>query len=118
MGWVVNATPRPLYPRERPVIHCIGRWVGLTAGLAGAENLSPTGIRSLEGPTRSESLYRLRYPDSRNAAVPPKYKCRRANLHGWGTCLNGGSGDYTLNVPSGNRWDDIHLFVVHVTRLQ
>jgi hypothetical protein len=23
-GWVVNVTPRPLYPRERPGIHCIG----------------------------------------------------------------------------------------------
>jgi hypothetical protein len=22
--WVVNATPRPLYPRERPGTHCIG----------------------------------------------------------------------------------------------
>jgi len=33
MGWVVNATFRPLYPRERPVTHCIGDWVGLEAGL-------------------------------------------------------------------------------------
>jgi len=24
MGWVFNATPRPLYPRERPGTHCIG----------------------------------------------------------------------------------------------
>ena len=22
-GWVINATPRPLYPRERPGTHCI-----------------------------------------------------------------------------------------------
>jgi len=27
-GWVVNATPRPLYPRERPSTHCVGGWVG------------------------------------------------------------------------------------------
>ena len=33
VGWVVNATPRPLYPRERPGTHCIGGWVGLRAGL-------------------------------------------------------------------------------------
>jgi hypothetical protein len=33
MGWVVNATPRPLYPRERPGIHCIEDWVGPRAGL-------------------------------------------------------------------------------------
>jgi len=28
-----------------------------------AENLAPTGIRSPDGLVRSESLYRLRYPD-------------------------------------------------------
>ena len=33
MGWVVNATPRPLYPREWPGTHCIGSWVGPRAGL-------------------------------------------------------------------------------------
>ena len=27
MGWVVNATPRPLYPRERRGTHCIRGWV-------------------------------------------------------------------------------------------
>ena len=34
---VVNATPRPLYPREgNPVTnHCIGGWVGRRAGLDG-----------------------------------------------------------------------------------
>jgi len=45
MAWVGNATPRPLYPLEKPGTHCTGGWVGL---LAGAENLGPppTGIRS------------------------------------------------------------------------
>jgi hypothetical protein len=28
MGWVVNATPRPLYPQERPGTHFIRGWVG------------------------------------------------------------------------------------------
>jgi len=35
MGWVVNATSRPLYPRERPGTHCIGGLVGPRAGLDG-----------------------------------------------------------------------------------
>ena len=35
MGWAVNATPRPLYPRERPDTHCIGGWVGPRDGLDG-----------------------------------------------------------------------------------
>ena len=50
MGWVVNATPRPLYPRERPGTHCIGGWVGFSAGLDGAENFAPTGIRTPDRP--------------------------------------------------------------------
>jgi len=33
MGWVFNATPRPLYPQERTGNHCIGGWVGPRAGL-------------------------------------------------------------------------------------
>jgi len=33
MGWVVNATPRPLYPRERRGTHCIGDWVDPSAAL-------------------------------------------------------------------------------------
>ena len=33
MGWVINATPRSLYPREKPGTHCIGGWEGLSAGM-------------------------------------------------------------------------------------
>ena len=32
-GWMVKATPRLLYPRVCPGNHCIGRLVGLSAGL-------------------------------------------------------------------------------------
>jgi len=41
MGWVVNATPRPLYPRERPGTHCIRGWVGPRAGLDGCGKSPP-----------------------------------------------------------------------------
>jgi hypothetical protein len=34
-GCVVNVTPRPIYPRERPGTHCIGGCVGPRAGLGG-----------------------------------------------------------------------------------
>ena len=59
MGLVVNATPRPLDPRERRGTHCIGGWVGPRAGL---ENFAPLGIRSPDRSARSESQYRLNYP--------------------------------------------------------
>ena len=35
----------------------------------GAQNLAPTGIRSPDLPSRSESLYRLRHPDFSNNAI-------------------------------------------------
>jgi hypothetical protein len=41
-GWVVNATPRPLYPRERSGTHCTGGWVVLGAVWTGAENFAST----------------------------------------------------------------------------
>jgi len=63
MGWGVNATPRPLYPRERPGTLCIGGWVAPGPVWTGAENLAPTGIPPTDRPARSESLYRLSYPD-------------------------------------------------------
>jgi hypothetical protein len=41
MGWVVNVTPRPLYPRERPGTLSIGGWVGLIPGLDGCGKSRP-----------------------------------------------------------------------------
>ena len=38
---VINATPRPLYPRERNGSHCIGGWVGPSAGLDGCGKSRP-----------------------------------------------------------------------------
>jgi hypothetical protein len=60
---VVNATPRPLYARERdpaPVVQEAGRSPGPV--WTRAENLAPTGIRSAGCPALSELLYLLLYP--------------------------------------------------------
>jgi hypothetical protein len=46
-GWVVSTTPRPLYPREWPGIHCTGDWVGPRAGLDVCKITHPTGISLL-----------------------------------------------------------------------
>jgi hypothetical protein len=62
MGWVVTATPLPLFPRETPgIIVYEDGWIPGPVW-TGAENLAPTGIRSPDRPARSESLYRLSYP--------------------------------------------------------
>ena len=55
MGWVVNATPRPLYPRERERdgTNCLGGWVGSSASLEGCGKSRPTGIRSSYRPASS-----------------------------------------------------------------
>jgi hypothetical protein len=77
MGWVVNATPRPFYPRERepvPIVQEAG-WASEPVW-TGAENLASTGTRSPDRPARSESLYRLSYPGSLNSRNKT-YKCTR-----------------------------------------
>ena len=61
-GWGVSVTPRPFFiPGKDPVP--IVQEAGWAPGpvWTGAEDLAPTGIRSLERPARSQSLYRLRY---------------------------------------------------------
>ena len=62
MGWVANATPRPLYPPGK-IPYPLYRRLGGPPGpvWTGAENLAPTGIRSPDRPSHSESQYRLRY---------------------------------------------------------
>ena len=59
-GWL-NHAPVAL-PARITGIRCTGGWVGSRAGLDGAENLAPTGIRSPDRPACSELLYRLSYP--------------------------------------------------------
>jgi phosphatidate phosphatase APP1 len=61
-GWVANATPRPLYPRERDLVVSVEEarlapWPVWT----GSEYLTPAGIRSSDRPARSKSLYQLPY---------------------------------------------------------
>ena len=62
MGWVVNATFRPLYPRERFGTDCIEAGWAPGPVRTGAENLAPTEIRSPDRLARSALLYRLSYP--------------------------------------------------------
>ena len=66
-GWGVSVTPRPLFTPVKdpvPVVQEAGWAPGRV--WTGAENLAPTGIRSLDRPARSQSLYRLRYPAHSN----------------------------------------------------
>ena len=54
-GWVVNATLRPLYPRERPGTHCIGGWMGLRARLDEC-GISRPHWDSIPGPTSPQKF--------------------------------------------------------------
>jgi hypothetical protein len=63
MGWVVNATPRPVYPWKRDPVHVVlEAWWAAGPVRTATENLAPTGIRTPDRPARSESPCRLRYP--------------------------------------------------------
>jgi hypothetical protein len=54
--------PATLPPGKRHGTHCTGGWVGPRAGLDGCGKPRLTGIRSMDRPARSESLYRLSFP--------------------------------------------------------
>ena len=41
MEWVINVTPRSLYPRERPDTHFTGGWASRRAGLEGCVKFRP-----------------------------------------------------------------------------
>jgi len=64
--WVVNATPRPLYPRERPGTHCMRLTRPHRRSGRVRKFSTPTGIRSPYHPACSESLYRLSCPGALN----------------------------------------------------
>jgi hypothetical protein len=67
---VVNAVPRPLYPRELPNTYCMEASWAPGSTWTGAGNLSPTGIRSPNRPTHSETLYRLSYRGPQLTSLP------------------------------------------------
>ena len=64
LGWVVNATRRPLYPWERQPVLIL--WEAGWAARAGLDECGkylppPTGVRTPNHPIRNELLYQLRY---------------------------------------------------------
>jgi hypothetical protein len=63
MGCGVSVTPRPLSTPGKDLVPIVQE-AGWAPGpvWTGAENLSPTGIRSADRPAGSQSLYRLSYP--------------------------------------------------------
>ena len=69
-GVIVQVHAPAALTQERPGTHFIGGWA-LRSVWTGAENLAFIGIRSLDRPARSESLYRLRYPASKIAHSYP-----------------------------------------------
>jgi len=66
-GWHVSVTSRPLFTQGKDPV-TIAQEAGWAPGpvWTGAENLAPTGIRSLDCPARSQSLYQLHYPAHSN----------------------------------------------------
>ena len=112
MGWVVNATPRPLYPRERPGTHCIGCWVGPRAGMDGCGKSCPTPGYDPRTVQSVATLYRLDiffFKVSRSAlgpsspcisGVPGSFPCRELNLSPPSSAEVRNEWNYTYNPPS------------------
>ena len=55
----------------------------------GAENLTPTGIRSTDCPARSQLLYRLRYPAHLDTSSNIESRYPHCDLYGSGKKKNG-----------------------------
>ena len=76
-GWVVNATPRPLYPPPPAgrTLYLLYRRLGGPQGRSGpVRKISPhTGIRSPDRPARSESLYQLSYRGPHRYEIQHEY---------------------------------------------
>jgi hypothetical protein len=75
---MANATPQPLYPRERdpvPIVQEAGWALGPV--WTGTNNHASTGIRSPARPARNEMLYRLRYTDPNMLEVVSFRRYRR-----------------------------------------
>ena len=68
-----HQAPAAFTPRKDPVpIVQKAGWASESVWI-GAENLAPTGFRSPDFPGRSESLYRLRHPDSNFIRINYKF---------------------------------------------
>jgi hypothetical protein len=64
MGWVVNATPRPLYSRERPGTHRTEGWVGPRAGMDGCGKSRPSpgfDLRTVQPVASRDTDYTINY---------------------------------------------------------
>jgi hypothetical protein len=79
MGWVVNATLRPLHSREKPGTYCIGGWVGPRAGLDGCGKSCPhrDSIPGPSSPYRVAILSELSRP--RRKAVTLRFSVWTSN---------------------------------------
>jgi hypothetical protein len=77
-------TPRPLFtPGKDPVpIVREAEWASGPVW-TGAENLVPTGIRSPDRPSRSQSLYRLSYPALNRSTTDHIFCCRQTLEKKW-----------------------------------
>jgi hypothetical protein len=83
--WLINFTPRPLYPRGMTRYPLYRRLGGLQGRFGRVLKISsPTGIRSQDCPARSESLYRLSYRGPQIQQVRQRKKIKTNGYYIWG----------------------------------
>jgi hypothetical protein len=83
MGWMVNATPRPLYPRERPGTYCVGGWVGPAVGTNGCGKSHPPPRPGFD--LRTAQAVESQYTDY---AIPTHLLTTWGSLNSLRTALN------------------------------
>ena len=98
--------PAALYPRERSGTQFKGGWVGPRAVLDGRKNLVPTGIRSLDRPTRSSVSIRTELPGPHMHTHTPHTHHTHIHIH---HTIHSYSHTYT-HTPSTQRYTHIPTY--------
>jgi len=106
--WVVNITPRPLYPRQKP-LQFTGEYTGCAPKPVWTiwrqkQNLNTARIRTPGRPP--PSIYRRRYLGSKGGEFPDRLSQYH---HLRGTALNADSHTATRNDTSANRRSKVSL---------
>ena len=77
MVWVVNATPRLLYPRERPDTHSLGEGMNPRAGLVWCGKISPPGFDPRTVQPRASRCINYAVPDRNLFLKIPMNNCKK-----------------------------------------
>jgi len=119
MGWVINATPRLLYPQKRPGTHCMGGWVGPRAGLDGCgksrppPGFDPRTVQPVASRYSSHKTERCSTGRLYSRCLRDGVDCQRASMHHSITLLRCKPELFFFHIPTVQHLDIIKVVFIH-----